>query len=165
MQIVIPTRGRTEQQLTLQSLPCELRKQTTLVCPNEEAVPLACCWDDVEIVVQPDPNWTIARKREWIMREWLRAGYNKIIMMDDDLLFSTRVSPDDRHLREIKGDALIPEFQRIEEKLGPDFPHVGFGQRQGNHLLPGGMEIARENVLRARVLLTDRNQGMPIRSC
>ena len=48
------------------------------------------------------------------------------------------ISPDDRHLRDIKGDELIPEFKRIEEKLGPDFPHVGFGQRQGNHLLPGG---------------------------
>jgi hypothetical protein len=74
MQIIIPTRARTRQQLTLQSLPRELRKRTTIVCPEEEAALLACYWDDVEIVVQPDPNWTIARKRAWIMRE---CGYEQ----------------------------------------------------------------------------------------
>jgi hypothetical protein len=72
------------------------------------------------------------------MREWLRAGYNKIIMLDDDCSFATRISADSRRLREIKDDELISEFNRIEEKLGPAFPHVGFGQRQGNHLLPAG---------------------------
>ena len=84
MQIVIPTRGRTNQQLTLQSLPRELRQRTTLVCPKQEAVRLEHLYADVEIVVQPDPDWTIARKREWIMREWMRAGYDKIIFLDDE---------------------------------------------------------------------------------
>ena len=68
----------------------------------------------------------------------MRCGYDKIIMLDDDLLFSTRISADGPRLRAIKGDELIPEFQRVEEKLGPDFPHVGFGQRQGNHVIPPG---------------------------
>jgi hypothetical protein len=138
VQIIIPTRGRTNQQTTLQSLPPELRKRTTLVCLKQEAVRLSSLHADVEIVVQPDSNWTIAKKREWIMREWMLAGYDKIIFLDDDLRFATRVSANDTHLREINGDALIPEFKRIEEKLGPEFPHVGFGQRQGNHLLPAG---------------------------
>jgi hypothetical protein len=138
MQIVVPTRGRTEQQLTLQSLPPELRKRTTLVCPKQEAVRLSCLYDDVKIVVQPDPDWTIAKKREWIVREWMEAGYAKIIMLDDDLSFSTRITANGPRLRAIKGDELISEFQRIEEKLGPAFPHVGFGQRNGNNRLPAG---------------------------
>ena len=138
MQIVIPTRGRTHQQLTLQSLPRELRKRTTIVCPKREAVRLSCLYEDVEIVVQPDPDWKIAQKRDWIVREWFRCGYDKIIMLDDDLRFATRVSADDWHLRQIKGDELISEFQRIETQLGPDFPHVGFGQRQNNHVLKAG---------------------------
>ena len=54
-------------------LPPELRKRTTLVCPKQEAVRLSCLYEDVEIVVQPDPDWTIAKKREWIMREWMRC--------------------------------------------------------------------------------------------
>jgi hypothetical protein len=133
VQLVIPTHGRTDQQLTLQSLPCELRKRTTIVCPKLEASRLYRLYKDVEIVVQPDPTWRIAQKREWIAREWLRAGYDKIMMIDDDLRFAKRVSPADYHLRQIQGDALIPEFERIADKLGPEFPHVGFGQRWNNN--------------------------------
>ena len=77
----------------------------------------------------------LAEKRGWIVQEWFLAGYDKIIMLDDDLVFATRINPDDWHLRDIKGDELIPEFERIEEKLGPEFPHVGFGLRQGNNQL------------------------------
>jgi hypothetical protein len=141
MQIIIPTRGRINQQLTLSCLPPELRKRTTLVCPKAEAVPLACCWDDVEVVVQPDPEWTIARKRAWIMRECLRNGYDKIIMLDDDLSFATRISENGTRLRPIHGEELIPEFQHIEDKLGPEFPHVGFGTRQFNNNVKSGWKI------------------------
>ena len=133
MQIVIPTRGRTAQQITLSFLPPELRRRTTLVCPKNEAVRLACLYEDVEIVIQPDSVLTIAKKREWIVREWLCCGYDKIIQLDDDLTFFTRRRPNDTRLWPIQGDALIPEFKRIEDKLGPDFPYVGFDQRLGNH--------------------------------
>jgi len=133
MQIVIPTRGRTDRQFTLQSLPRELRKRTWLVCPKREASGLYRLYNDVEIVVQPDPDWTIAQKRKWIMEEWLRCGYEKILMFDDDLVFSTRISESDCRLRGIHGEELGAEIQRLADKLGPEFPHVGFGPRQGNH--------------------------------
>jgi hypothetical protein len=140
MQIVIPTRGRVNQQLTLSYLPGELRKRTTLVCPEEEAVPLACCWDNVGIVPQPDPTMKIAEKRAWIMEEWYRCGYDKILMLDDDLCFATRVSESDWRLRPISGEELATEIARLEQKLGPECPHVGFGPRQGNHLKEPGWQ-------------------------
>jgi hypothetical protein len=114
-------------------LPGELRRRTTLVCPKLEASRLYRLHKDVEIVIQPDPTWRIAQKRGWIVREWLKAGYDKIIMVDDDLRFAKRVSTDDWHLRQIQGEALIPEFERIVQKLGPEFPHVGFGLRWNNN--------------------------------
>jgi hypothetical protein len=135
MQIIIPTRGRTHRQLTLQSLPRELRKRTTLVCPKREASGLYWLYKDVEIAIEPYPNMRIAQTREWIVQTWFSCGYDKIIMLDDDLRFATRISKDDRPLRDIRGEELIPEFQRIEDKLGPAFPHVGFGVRQGNDKL------------------------------
>jgi hypothetical protein len=138
MQIVIPTRGRTHQQIKLRSLPGELRKRTTIVCPEKDAVRLAHLYDEIEIVVQPDVTWKIAQVREWIVRTWFECGYDKIIMLDDDLTFATRISADAWHLDPIQGEDLIPEFQRIEDKLGPEYPHVGFGPRQGNHVESGG---------------------------
>jgi hypothetical protein len=142
MQIIIPTRGRTHQQLTLEALPDELRKRTTLVCPKRDTVGLFHRYKDVEKVVQPDPTWRIAQVREWIMQECLRLRYDKIIMLDDDLTFATRISAGDWHLRPIEGEELIPEFERLEQMLGPAYPHVGFGVRQGNHLAGTGWKYA-----------------------
>jgi hypothetical protein len=142
LQIIIPTRGRVYQQLTLQSLPPELRKQTTLVCPKREASELYRLYKDVVILVQPDPNWTIAQKRAWIMPTWLEAGHTKIIMLDDDLHFATRVSENDTRLRSMRPEELLREFERLADKLGPEYPHVGFGPRKDNHTKDPGWEIA-----------------------
>jgi hypothetical protein len=139
MRLIIPTRGRTDRQLTLQSLPRELLKRTTLVCPRREASELCRLYKDVEIVIEPYPNMKIAQARQWIVQTWFRSGYTKIIMLDDDLVFATRISADDWHL---EGEELIPEFQRIEDKLGPACPHAGFGVRQNNHVAGQGWKIA-----------------------
>jgi hypothetical protein len=141
MQIIIPTRGRTDQQLTLQQLPRELLKRTTLVCSKREASGLYRLYGkDVEIMVEPYPM-KISEKRGWIVQEWWKCRCNKIIMLDDDLSFATRISAADTGLRKIRGKELIPEFQRIEDMLGPEFPHVGFGLRYNNNHENGGWKI------------------------
>ena len=135
MRIIIPTRGRVNQQRTVSVLPRELLSRTTLVCPQQEQRRLACLDDDIQVVAQPDANMRIAATREWIIQHCLDRGYDKIIMLDDDLTFAARRSADDTRLRKIRGKELIREFDRLEEKLGPEFPHVGFGVRQGNDKL------------------------------
>jgi hypothetical protein len=135
--IIIPTRGRTNTQLTISFFPKELREITTVVAPQKEMFKLSKMYFDhqPEYVAQPDPDWTIAEKRAWIFQWAHEQGYDKIFMLDDDLRFSTRISEGDWHLREIAGKELMPEFERIRDKLGPEFPHVGLGQRQGNQTL------------------------------
>jgi hypothetical protein len=90
----------------------------------------------------------LPEKREWIIKTWHDAGYTKILMLDDDLVFATRNA---RRLPKSTDEELIAAFQRIEDKLGPDpeFVHVGFGQRQfNNHIAevgwktPGKMQCA-----------------------
>lgn len=135
MRIIIPTKGRTSVMLTANSLIGELMKKTTIVCPEREVGHYLEWRNDVEVVAQPDPNWGIAQKRGWILEEWLRRGYDKIVMLDDDLRFATRKSKSSWQLKEIVRADLVPEFKRLEDKLGPEFPHVGFGPRQGNQTL------------------------------
>src|SRR5262245_61556032 len=106
MAIVIPTHGRKGNILTLQYLAGSLTKRTTIVCPEKEYNSIRSLRDDIDVVVQPDPEWRIVQKREWIIQEWLRRGYDKIIMLDDDLRFATRISDADWHLREIRGEEL-----------------------------------------------------------
>ena len=135
MRIIIPTRGRVNRQRTVSVLPRELLSRTTLVCPQQEQRRLACLDDDIEVVAQPDPNMRIAAKRAWIVQFCLDRGYEKILMLDDDLVFATRKGPNDKGLRKIRGKELLREFDRLEEKLSRECPHVGFGQRQGNDKL------------------------------
>jgi len=141
MQIIITTRGRIYEQCTLQSLPPELRKRTRLVCPKREVDSLHRLYPDVKIAWEPYRKMKLPQKREWIIKTWHDAGYTKILMLDDDLRFATRISADDWHLQEIQGEKLIPEFQRIEDKLGPEYPHVGFGQRQGSNHETAGWKL------------------------
>ena len=140
MQIIIPTRGRTNQHITLRSLPGEWRERTTIVCPKIETFKLRLLDERLEVLPQPDPNWTIAPKRKWIMEEWSRRGCEKILMLDDDLVFSTRDSESDTGLRSIHGDEFGAEIQRLEEKLSPEYPHVGFGPRFGNNNVKAGWQ-------------------------
>jgi hypothetical protein len=135
LQLIITTHGRKDQQLTVQNLPKELMSRTTLVCPKREYGYLRDMRNDYDVVVQPDPDWYLNKKREWVIEEWVRRGHDKIVLLDDDLRFATRKSKDDWHLRPIAGKELIDEFQRMEDKLGPEFPHVGFAQRQGNNTI------------------------------
>ena len=44
------------------------------------------------------------------------------------LFFATRKGPNDKGLRKIRGKELLREFDRLEEKLSRECPHVGFGE-------------------------------------
>jgi hypothetical protein len=134
--IIIPTRGRVNNQLTLSQFPRELRELTTIICPKKEHFAISGMDTGEEVLAQPESVTTIARKRAWIMQDLCKErGWDKILMLDDDLRFATRISEGDWHLREVKGKELIPDIERIRDKLGDEFPHVGFGVRQGNNRL------------------------------
>lgn len=133
MRIVIPTRGRINRQRTFGFLSPELRANTDLVCPDKEAESHKGWRNDVNVVVQPDRDMTITKKRAWIMQHYAGLGYEKIVMLDDDLEWFVRKEPGDWHLRQVKPEDMNYWFQELENKLGPDIPHAGFGPRQGNN--------------------------------
>jgi hypothetical protein len=147
LQLLIHTHGRKNDQLTVQCLGKELMDRTTIICPQKEYNTIRYLRDDFNVVAQPNDEWKLPEKRDWTLKHWHEMGYTKIMLLDDDLRFATRVSDDDWHLREIKGQELLDEFLRLEEKLGPEYPHVGFGIRQGNNNIKDpGWRIATKQV-------------------
>jgi hypothetical protein len=132
MRIVIPTRGRTGQQLTLNGsasssgLPKELYPNVTIVCPAGEA---RYHTTRVQVVAQPDATWTIARKRRWILEE-LCAKDEKVVMLDDDLRFCVRREDNPMYFRSAKPEDVLRAFKELEEQLSPQVPHAGFAARQ-----------------------------------
>lgn len=133
MRIVIPTKGRTGRQKTFSFLSPALRKITDIVCPEKEAETFRTWRTDVNVVVQADPEFTIAQKRKWIMEEWARQGHEKIVMLDDDLEWWIRKQDGDWHLRYVEPADADHWFGELESKLSEDTPHAGFGPRQGNN--------------------------------
>ena len=87
MKIIIPTKGRVHNQLTISNLPKELRNSMQIVCPEHEVRWHTSHFPDIEIIVQPDPSMGISLKRKWIMEN---TKEDKIVMLDDDLRFAVR---------------------------------------------------------------------------
>ena len=140
MQILIPTRGRTLKQQTLEGLPPEILQRTWLFCPEAESGHLARRWLDkgVQISAQPDPDMRIAAKRAWMLKTAWQRGAEKVLMLDDDLFFYVRREDKPDRLRDANHSDIIRWFGELEERLTPETPHGGYGPRQGNHNFPAG---------------------------
>lgn len=130
--IVVPTKGRVDKQRTVKRLPKELRVMTVLVCPAAEAPYHKRADLGVGVLAQPDPAWTIARKRRWILEELAPGrGADKVIMLDDDLEFSVRRPDNPARFLVARPDQVLPAFVELARQLSPAVPHAGFAVRQG----------------------------------
>lgn len=124
------------RQATLGYLPPEWQARTTLVVDEADARLEKLYRSSLglaNIHIHPEEIKTIAAKRAWIIR---RFG-GKILMLDDDLRFAVRVTPDDRKLRQATHDDLRQHLAAMEAMLD-DCAHAGWSPRQGNNTTDGG---------------------------
>lgn len=128
MKIVIPTKGRVSNQLTLSNLPKALYKDIQIVCPESEANRHHQNHPQVEIVVQPDPAMGISAKRKWIVDT---ATDERILMFDDDLRFAIRRKDEPDRFTKAEEIDILRHILELEALLSDDFPHAGFGVRGG----------------------------------
>ena len=126
VRIIIPTKGRRNNQLTLRNLPKDLQLVTTVVCPYKEAVYIKEDFPHVEVVRQPEEIQTIAEKRKWIVDG---ATDDKIVMLDDDLRFAVRREDNPGLFRQAAPHDILKAFAELQNLLGPETPHAGFAVR------------------------------------
>lgn len=132
MLLAIMTRGRVGKQTTLKSIPKELLSRTVLVVPQEEvgkhSVPC-------RVVGAPESVANYSQKFQWILNGMEGIAPSKVIILDDDLVFSTR-----------RGNSLVtvrnPEdltlmFEQMRGLL-ESFPLVGVHPRQMGQDAPDG---------------------------
>lgn len=128
MHIYIPTRGRPESQITLESLGT-LQKYTHLVIPKSEH----------NLHKKYNRNLITHNKkgigstRQFIMNYAMKHNQKKIIMLDDDLIFSIRANPDKWNLRPVFGRELFIIFKRLE-KLLDNYVHATLSPRFMNNV-------------------------------
>lgn len=87
--LFVPTRGREHEQITLENLLPKWRKRTVVVCPANEAKNIAFQFPDLKDIQTPRTA-NVSEKRSWILRYAGRRGYDRIMMLDDDLEFLVR---------------------------------------------------------------------------
>lgn len=138
MYVAVVTRGRVGNQRTLDSLKGAWGT-VGLFCPGSEVDAHQEAYPWVEVWAQPDEDMTISEKRPWVLRHLRGEGYEKVLMLDDDLRFYERYWPDGSFkLRPATADVVTNWFFELEAKLSEDLPHAGFGARGGNHTQPSG---------------------------
>jgi hypothetical protein len=148
MKIIIPTRGRVDNQLTFRNLPKELQERTILVCPKSEKF-----WLEkykCTTLVQPEEITTIAEKRKWIFDTAVADGIDKIVMLDDDLRFAVRREDDPGLFRKAEPEDIIEAFTQLETLLCEEIPHAGFAVRGsgiGDAAKKGGWQLTGKRMM------------------
>ena len=128
LKLFIPSRGRWEKQSTLDNLPPEIRKITTLVVDAKELKHYHPVAKKYGVFLIPLSVNGITEVR----REIIKISEGKIVMLDDDLKFAKRISKTDWHLTPIRGKEVIPMFEWLEKSLG-EYAHASISARQGNN--------------------------------
>ena len=135
MNIYIMTRGRVGKQHTWNALPDAIKDRVYIVCPYEEidehietGIPENNLW--------AQPNWIEHYSDKFHYLVHLQDGYDKAVIMDDDLKFSEPYIRDDgeRRLRTLEdGSLAIKAGFEYMEYLLDDTALVSFHPRQMGH--------------------------------
>jgi hypothetical protein len=130
VQIFIPTRDRLEAQYTWDNLTPALQAKAVLVCPAEEVQ--AHLDRGRNAIARPPVR--LPAVRQWIVST--AADQNQpVIMLDDDLGFFRRKSPDAYNLMPIsRTPALDILFYDLEKLVrSGKYAHAGLSPRQANN--------------------------------
>lgn len=128
MQIFIPTYGRSQRQVTYTNLPPTVQKRTTLVVQHREMN----LYPGYKIAVLPPAIQTIAETRQWIVFKHFPkvATSEKLLMLDDDLVFATRRKDDPNKFVDAAPADIQTMIRSIEHHLD-EYALVGVLGREG----------------------------------
>ena len=126
--IYIPTRGRMNNQVTWDSIGPEAREYAALVCPQEEIN-----WHTKQgrDCINRGEIKGINNVRQFILEHAMEAGHDKIIVLDDDLIFGRRIHGMAANLRKTNQEEMHELWERMEWLL-MNHTHVGLSPRQMN---------------------------------
>lgn len=135
MLIAIPSCGRAQKQITLRHIrKHKLEDRTVLVVPFNEAERYRLYLGEKVKIVQC-PHNGISKTREWILCKLTEEmGYDKVLMVDDDMDFCVRPEISNAKLLTIEDTkTFMGMLETLEDWLDHGFAHVGLSARQGNN--------------------------------
>ncbi len=126
--IFIPTRGRLLKQITWDSIGPVAREWACLVCPSDEVKSHEALGKKT---LDRGDVQGINNVRNFIVEYAYNKGMERIIILDDDLIFGTRISDASPSLRKTEQDEMHTLFETMN-KLLERYVHVGVSPRQMN---------------------------------
>lgn len=157
--VYIPSLGRTKA-TEIQAGPlCQLIHGACYVVPVDQVDE----YTDAILPLYPNctvvgcPEVGIAATRHWIGQYARAVEQDKFLMLDDDIRFLIRKSPEVWNLREAEPEEVTQMLGLVEKLLGK-YGHVGISAREGQaHMGLGDLESVSENTrtLRALAYRTD----------
>lgn len=164
MLIYIPSTARaTEANVRmgpLLRLPVEWQERTYYVVPEGQGQSYASTlaplmgedWCEGHILETPGKVQGIARTRHWIAVDAQNRGADKLVMMDDDIDFLVRKSPEDWSLRAQTIEEAGQMLRDIGDMLGIH-AMVGISSREGNNRVGVGAALDENMVaLNTRIM-------------
>lgn len=124
MEIYILSSGRAQKQTTWDNLPRSLQERVKLVVPPDEAT----AYGRYPLLTG---GWVV-RNPGKVRQRLIEQAENKVVMLDDDLVFATRRTDDPTRFREATPYDLSTLFNEIEDSLS-EFAHVGVAPREGGN--------------------------------
>lgn len=129
MRIYIPSSGRATKQTTLASLPTGLRQRTFIVVPPEE-FPAYFKANPAANIEAPDIPKGIGHARQWCIEN--AGASNKVLMLDDDLVFATRRPDEPTKFRDATEMEVRVMISDIAARLDSN-ASVGLATREGGN--------------------------------
>lgn len=144
--ILIPSRGRANDVRTIKQFPDELLFQTHIFVPREEGMKYTDALAGTGVSVHTMDYTSIGDKRMQ-MAQWAAARYcDKFIMVDDDVVWSRRRSPEETGLIPMEPQDFQPMLDMMYRWMTDTVGAVGISAREGNNRIgPGHPDELVEN--------------------
>lgn len=161
--IFITTLGRPRVQDTIKNLSPDVLRRTVLVVQAHELGEHRWVWGDHPylrtIMALPEEIKTLGPTRAFLHDFSKKSGFERYILLDDDLKFYARRDPKDWHLSKAEPEEVTRMFLELEGKLNAGYKHASISGREGNNRIP---EYGKENTRYMRVLgyRTDFPEGV-----
>lgn len=139
MKIYIPSQGRAHIIGAGGKKTLHRFKEATWVVPKNEADGYIDAVRNHGHDVLPCSEVGIGKTKRFIARHAASLGLERIVMCDDDLLFSVRKSPLGPHLRDAT-EKDMEALLRWTDSMLKKYAHIGISARQGNNALVGTRE-------------------------
>lgn len=128
--VVIPSKGRASDQITIDSIPAEMIPCCSILVDEDELLDYEIEVDNFNIIGLPEDVKGIGKVRQWAVEN---CPTEYLFLLDDDMVFFKRMEGSTKLEKSSPEDILAMFEQLVDWMSFDEIPVVGVSARQGNN--------------------------------